>query len=78
MRNDSVRKAIAAEVRAEVARQGRTLRELAEATGIDESSMSRRAWGHRSFRAEELSAVADWLGVSVAQFMPRVSTGVAT
>jgi transcriptional regulator with XRE-family HTH domain len=73
-----LRQAIAAEVRAEVARQGKSLNEIAEVLGVDKGSASRRMWGQRSFRAEELSMVADLLGVSVAQFVPKVHAEVAS
>lgn len=65
-----VRRAIAAEVRAEIARQCKTQRDVAEVIGVDQGSAGRRLNGERSFRAEELAAVAAWLGVPPAQFMP--------
>jgi transcriptional regulator with XRE-family HTH domain len=65
-----VRATIAAEVRAELARQNKTQRELAAALGLDHSSTWLRLRGERSFRAEELAATAEWLGVPIANFMP--------
>jgi hypothetical protein len=77
MSNEALRQAIAAEVRAEVARQGKTLNEVAEILATDKGAVSRRMWGQRSFRVEELSTIADWLGVPVAQFVPKDRAGVA-
>lgn len=70
MQPDERRAAIAREVRAELARQLKTQRDVAEVVGVDQGSISLRLSGERSFRAEELSAIAEWLGVSVSQFMP--------
>lgn len=66
-----VRGQIAAEVRAEMARQRRASRDLAALLGIDQGSASLRLQGERSFRAEELARVAEWLGVPVSQFIPE-------
>jgi transcriptional regulator with XRE-family HTH domain len=77
MSNELTRRAIAAEVRAELARQHKTMSDLAEYMSADKGAVSRRVNGLRSFRAEELSAIADWLGVPVAQFVPKTSTEVA-
>jgi transcriptional regulator with XRE-family HTH domain len=63
-----IRQRIAAEVRAEIARQGVTHRQLGNALGLDQSSASLRIQGRRPFRAEELVAVAEFLGVAVTQF----------
>jgi transcriptional regulator with XRE-family HTH domain len=77
MSNEATRRAIAAEIRAELARQDKGTRELARFMGVDHGTVSFRLRGIRSFRAEELSAIADWLGVPVAQFVPKASTEVA-
>ena len=66
-----VRDHIAAEVRAEMGRQFKSQTDLAELLGVDQGSASLRLRGTRSFRSEELVAIADWLGVPVAQFLPR-------
>lgn len=63
-----IRQRIAAEVRAEIARQGVTHRQLGNVLGLDQSSTSLRIQGRRPFRAEELVAVAGFLGVPVTQF----------
>jgi transcriptional regulator with XRE-family HTH domain len=70
MDTDTFRTVIAGHVRAEMARQCKTQRDLAEVLGIDEGSTSLRFRGARSFRAEELVQVADWLGVPIGQLVP--------
>lgn len=76
---DRFRAEIAGCVRAELARQGKPQRELAIVLEIDEGSASLRLRGYRSFRAEELVRVAEWLGVPVVQLVPaEVATGRAS
>ena len=65
-----VRKTVAGEVRAELARQEKSWRQLAEGIGVDRESVRRAMKGERSFRIEELTAIAVWLGVPVTQFLP--------
>jgi transcriptional regulator with XRE-family HTH domain len=67
---DAERRAIAAEIRAEMARQNMTQRQLAERVGIIQQALQLRLSGARSFRAEELAAVATALGVPVTQLLP--------
>lgn len=67
---DDVRTHIAAEIRAEMARQHRTQRELAEVLGLPAPSVQLRLVGQRAWRAEELVALADWLGKPVGNFLP--------
>jgi transcriptional regulator with XRE-family HTH domain len=64
-----VRNRIAGEVRAAMARSQKTQRDLAEVLGIDQPSVSLRLRGERSFRAEELAVVAEWLGVPAADLL---------
>lgn len=73
MQPDGRKSAIAAEVRAELARQRKTHTELAGVIGVDQGSASLRVQGQRSFRAEELVLVAEWLGVPVSQFLSGVA-----
>lgn len=61
---------IAAEVRAELARQRKTQRDIADVLGLPQSAVWLRLNGDRSFRAEELVRIADALGVPVATFLP--------
>jgi transcriptional regulator with XRE-family HTH domain len=67
---DDLRAAIAAEVRAEMARQGRKQRQLAAVIDNVQPIVSLKLRGERSFRAEELRAIATWLGVPIGQLMP--------
>ncbi len=68
---------IAAEVRAEMSRQNKTQDDLAAVLGLSQQTISPRMRGIRSFRAEELKLVAEWLQVPVAQFTSPVQQGAA-
>ena len=59
------RKAIATEVRAEIGRQQKSQREVAELLGLTVSSLHPRLKGTRPFRAEELVLLANAFGVSI-------------
>lgn len=59
---------IAAEVRAELARQNKSHRDVAAWLAMPQSSATLRIQGRRPFRAEELATLADRLGVSPGQF----------
>lgn len=62
---------IAAEVRAEIARQNKPTREIAEAIGVrTRQSMSMRLKGEKPFTVEELMRLAEVLGVPIEQFLP--------
>lgn len=65
-----VREAIAAEVRAEVARRQKSQREIGEILGLPQPSVQLRLKGERPFRAEELVLLAEAFGVSVGHFIP--------
>jgi transcriptional regulator with XRE-family HTH domain len=69
---------IAAEVRAEMARQSKTQRQLGAAVGLDQAIVSRCLSGERAFRAHELVLVARFLGKSVEHFAPETDTVEAT
>jgi transcriptional regulator with XRE-family HTH domain len=69
MPND-VRRQIAAEVRAALARHQKTQDDLAELLGIVQPSISARLTGNRSFRAEEIAAIAQWLDMPVSHLIP--------
>lgn len=64
------RERIAAEVRAELGRQGKTQRQVAEQLGMTQQSLNLRLMGMRSFRAEEIAKLAEVLGVPASQFLP--------
>lgn len=72
--DDYERERIAAEVRAELARQNKTLRELAGLLGMTHQSVHNRVSGRQSFRAEELVRFAAALGVPVTNFLPSEVT----
>lgn len=67
---EAERQAIAAEIRAEMARQQITQRDLAAKVGMFQQALQIRLAGVRSFRAEELAAIAQALGVPVTQLLP--------
>ena len=60
---------IAREIRAELARQRLTNRELAERVGIQPSGISRRLDGEIPLKVSEVEQIAAALGVSVTQFV---------
>ena len=61
---------VAAEVRGEAARRRVQGMDLARATGLSESSMSRRLTGRIPFNVDELAAVAEALNVPIADLLP--------
>lgn len=61
--------AIAAEIRAELGRQGLSQRELADRLGVMQWWVSRRATGRQAITAGELVAVALALGVPVLKLL---------
>lgn len=65
-----IREAIAARVRGALAEARKTQRQVADVLGIDQSAVQLRLAGTRAFRAEELAALSDYLGVPVERFMP--------
>lgn len=77
MPNDNDRKRIAAEVRAELARQGMTQRQAAVLVGMTQQALCLRLAGTRSFRAEEIERLARHLGVPVGQFLNSTPVAAA-
>lgn len=67
---DKLKDAIAAEVRAEMARQNKTQRQLGEAIGLPQASVCKRLSGESPFRAHELVRVAAFLGQPITQLIP--------
>lgn len=68
--------AIAAEVRAEMARQKKQQSDLAKALGVTPATVSRRlndAAKSGGFSSIELFRIATWLGVPPTQFYPAVA-----
>lgn len=68
-RLEAVRRAIAAEVRAEMGRQNKSLRDLADALNLSHQSLAVRVRGDVAFRIEELVLLASALGVDVDTFV---------
>lgn len=70
---------VAREVRAEIARQRMTHRQLAEALGVSQPQVTKRLNGDIEFRPSELELLAELCGVPVTQFFPTApaSTGSA-
>lgn len=64
----TAREKIAGAVRAELARAGRSQRDLARALGVSHAYLWRRTRGEVGFAAEELLAVADFLAIPVGTF----------
>jgi transcriptional regulator with XRE-family HTH domain len=69
--NQAARDQIAAEVRAELARQKMSVSEAARRLGWTQSFLQRRVMGDRGFEASELAAVAGLLDVPVEVFFAR-------
>lgn len=69
---DIARQAIAAEVRAALARHDKSQRDLAAVIRIDQASTWARLRGKRSFRAEEIAVIAAWLDMPVSGLVPAV------
>ena len=70
----NVREAVAAAVNAELQRKQMTQRMAAAILDLDQGSLQLRLVGKRAFRAEELAALAEALGVSVAVFYGEPAT----
>jgi hypothetical protein len=64
------RSVIAAEVRAQIARSGKTNLEVAAETGIPTSTFSHKTSGRSPFLAEELVAIARALGIMPSAMIP--------
>lgn len=71
MNHTTYAEGIAAEVRAEIARQRKTVQGLAVVLGSSQSTASRRYLGEVPFDMCEMFDVADWLGVTVTEFDRR-------
>ena len=64
---------VAAEIRAEMARQRRTGRDLASVLQISQQSASRRMNGETDMSLDEIATVSDWLGLSPTALFERAS-----
>lgn len=61
---------VAAEVRAEMARQRKTQADLANLLTSSQAAVSRRLSGEVEFTTGQLLRVASYLGVPIAQLLP--------
>ena len=69
--NGTLSDGIAAEIRAELARQRVTSKQLADAVGISRQAVSERLNGHRPLLPEIIEAAAGLLGVKASEFVIR-------
>ena len=69
--------AVAAEIRAELARQQKSLNELADAVGMNVSTIRRSVKGQRAFTIDELAATTTWLGMDLVDLMKRTDRTAA-
>ena len=76
---DPAREAIAAEVRASLARANQPASWLADRAGISKTALSLKLKAQRSFTVEELLSVADALGIdkNKGEFVTRIVQGEA-
>ncbi|MFJ9313762.1 hypothetical protein ACIRN4_06175 [Pimelobacter simplex] len=75
---ETFRQRVAAEVRAEMARQKKTGVELAEVLRCSQQSASRRVVNGKGLDLDDLPLIADWLGISVVDLVaPRQRQDVA-
>jgi transcriptional regulator with XRE-family HTH domain len=70
-------RAVAAEVRAEMARQQVNQQQVAEVLGFSRQALSRRITGEIPFDVAELGQIAHFLGVPVSRLMPATN-GIAS
>jgi transcriptional regulator with XRE-family HTH domain len=68
--DQTVRDHVAAEVRAELARQKLSVSEAARRLGWTQPFLQRRVMGSRTFEVSELAQVAQLLSVPIEQFFP--------
>lgn len=73
MTSTDTRAAVAAEVRAAMARNKVTQQQLADSIGISRMSLSARLNGVRAFTSDDLFAIAYALDVPVADLMVRAA-----
>lgn len=74
---DSLSDAVAAEVRAEMARKRHGIKDLAEVLGLTYKPARERWAGEVAFSLNELSVVADWLERPVESFATKSGRAAA-
>lgn len=72
MGTSTTARVVAANVRAELARRGRSATNLAASIGMSQSAMARRLAGQIAFDVNDLGAVATELDVPLSVLLPRV------
>ena len=73
----SFREGVAAELRAEMARQRKSGVELASVLNLSQQSVSRRLNGDTDISLDEIAVIADWLQVPVQKLLPSTPAGAA-
>lgn len=71
------RQAVAAEVRAALARAGRRQADLAREVGISRAALSRKMRGEGAFYVEEIVAIADALGIDAGRLVATATAATA-
>jgi predicted GIY-YIG superfamily endonuclease len=71
--DEKARRAIATEVRAEVARSGKSKQQVREFLGISRQAAWQRMVGVTSFPDDELAELAEFLGIPVSRFLPPLA-----
>lgn len=69
-----VRRAVAVEVKAAIERAGKSVTEVAAASGIAQTTLYRKLKGDTAFNVDEMSSLARVLGVEARRFMPDAAT----
>lgn len=64
---------VAATVRAELARKGKTQADVSEVLGITRQGVSRRMLGSVDFKVSELYAIAELCGIPVTTLIPTAA-----
>lgn len=72
------RTALAAELRAEMARQGRNLTDLAEALNVAPYTAKMRHNGTIAIDADDLDKIAPWLGLRASELLARAEQALAS
>lgn len=67
--SDSVRRAVAGEARAVLARHQKTQRDLAAVLGLSQTQAWARLTGAVGFRADEVARIAAWLEIPVTDLL---------
>lgn len=69
---------LAAEIRAEMARQGETAVRVARAIGLSPATLSRKINGRRELLVTEAAEIAEHLGVSLSELARRAEATLAS